>query len=106
MQTRWGIDLGGTKIEGIVLSKEDNSVLTRLRSATEASKGYDHILLQITELIKQMELTTGLTSDAIGMCTPGTLDPILGVMKNCNTTALNGRDLKGDLEEKQASSLH
>ncbi len=100
MQTRWGIDLGGTKIEGIVLNRENNSILARLRLPTEAEKGYAHICQQIITVIRMLENATGLTSRSIGMCTPGTLDPILGVMKNCNTTDLNGKNLKGDLEQR------
>lgn len=94
----WGIDLGGTKIEGIVLDPDSNIILARKRVATEGEKGYDHVLDQINMLISQLKSETGLTPVVIGMGTPGTMDPIIGVMKNCNSTSLNGKNLKGDLE--------
>lgn len=100
MNTRWGIDLGGTKVEGIVINADDNSILARLRLPTGAELGYDHIVGQICTVIDQLQTTTGSRTSAIGMCTPGTLDPKLGLMKNCNTTALNGRKLKEDLQTR------
>ena len=47
----WGIDLGGTKIEGVILEDRDTpNVLKRLRIPTEANKGYEHIIRQISNL--------------------------------------------------------
>ncbi|HAO50520.1 MAG TPA: sugar kinase, partial [Runella sp.] len=47
MQTIWGIDLGGTKIEGVVLSSPSpDAVVIRKRIDTEAHKGYAHIASQ------------------------------------------------------------
>ena len=49
----WGIDLGGTKIEGVILDGHDNpEVLKRLRIPTEQEKGYDHIINQIARLVE------------------------------------------------------
>ncbi len=100
MITRWGIDLGGTKVEGIVIDAADNSIIARLRLPTGADLGYDHIVGQICSVIDQLQVAAGSSTAAIGMCTPGTLDPKMGVMKNCNTTALNGRKLKEDLHKR------
>ncbi|MBL7876067.1 MAG: sugar kinase, partial [Cyclobacteriaceae bacterium] len=51
MNNLWGIDLGGTKVEGAVLnSAADPKVLFRDRLPTEGDKGYDHILGQIKKL--------------------------------------------------------
>ena len=95
----WGIDLGGTKIEGVILpSLNDPKPVLRKRIDTEAVKGYAHILNQIQSLIKQMQQESGLIPSRIGFGTPGVLDPSLQAMKNCNTTCLNGRHLKCDLE--------
>lgn len=97
----WGFDLGGTKIEGVILnSLDDANPLLRKRIDTEAQKGYDHIIDQVEKLVRQMEKECGLTAKKIGMGTPGVLDPILKTMKNCNSTSLNGMPLKKDLEEK------
>lgn len=97
----WGIDLGGTKIEGVVLESLDNPTpIVRTRVDTEASKGYDHIIEQIGRLVKELEKQSGLTPTAIGMGTPGVLDPTLQTMKNSNTTVLNGRPLQKDLQDR------
>jgi len=96
----WGIDLGGTKVEGAVLnSAADPRVLFRDRLPTEAHKGYDHILGQIKTVVDKMEATMGYKPSKIGIATPGTLDPVLGLMKNCNSTNINGKPLKKDLEK-------
>jgi len=95
----WGIDLGGTKIEGVILpSLLDPNPILRTRIDTEADKGYDHIVRQIGKLVKEMEKQSGLTPHTVGMGTPGVLDPILKTMKNCNSTALNKMPLKKDIE--------
>ena len=97
----WGIDLGGTKIEGVILN--ENSVagpLVRTRVDTEAFKGYDHIVNQIVKMVEMMKQQSGFQPTKIGIGTPGVLDPVLQTMKNCNSTALNGMPLKKDLEEK------
>ena len=101
MQTYWGIDLGGTKTEGVVLSAPSpDAVLIRERIDTEADKGYDHILSQIARLIDKLKAETGLTPDRVGFSTPGTFDPARQTMKNCNTTVLNGKPLKQDLTQR------
>jgi fructokinase len=97
----WGIDLGGTKMEGVIMnSMQDKNPLARIRIDTEASKGYDHIINQFGRLIDELSSKSGLHPEKIGIGTPGVLDPLLLTMKNCNTTCLNGRPLKKDLEEK------
>jgi fructokinase len=98
-QPLWGIDLGGTKIEGVILESIDNSnPIVRTRIDTEASKGYDHVVGQIARLVAEMERQSGLKPQAIGIGTPGVLDPILHTLKNCNTVVLNGKPLQDDLE--------
>lgn len=100
LQPLWGIDLGGTKIEGVILSSiDDSQTLLRKRIDTESSKGYQHILQQIEKLVNMMKKESGLEPASIGFGTPGVLDPQLQTMKNCNSTALNGMPLKKDLEE-------
>jgi predicted NBD/HSP70 family sugar kinase len=85
MQSLWGIDLGGTKTEGVVLSGRDVSQpLARLRVDTGAEKGYAHIIRQITALIGRLQKETGLLPEKIGIGTPGVLDP----SRNCSRTAI------------------
>jgi fructokinase len=100
-QPLWGIDLGGTKIEGVILQPgEISNPLVRKRVDTESYKGYNHIINQIARLVEAMKVQSGLQPLNIGFGTPGVLDPILQTMKNCNSTALNGMPLKKDLEDK------
>lgn len=95
----WGIDLGGTKIECAVLRQDSMEVLTRERIPTEAAKGYDHIIGQVKKLIDQVSKTIKEKPRLIGFGTPGVAEPETGLMKNCNTTAFNGRPLPKDLEK-------
>ena len=97
----WGIDLGGTKIEGVILpSLQDARPILRTRIDTGADKGYENILDQIVKLVQQMTKESGLQPGRIGFGTPGVLDPVLQTMKNCNSTALNGMPLEKDLRQR------
>jgi len=99
MNEKWGIDLGGTKIEGVVLKSNDpEDILCRIRVGTEQEGGYEHIVSQVALLISKMKAETGLSPTKIGMGTPGTTDPVTGLLKNSNTTALNGMPLQKSLE--------
>ncbi len=95
----WGIDLGGTKIEAVVLDPAalDRPVCRR-RIATESHRGYDHIRAQIVRLVKEVAAETGLPlPERIGIGTPGVLDPRSLLLKNSNTQCLNGQPLRTDL---------
>ena len=60
-QPLWGIDLGGTKIEGTILeSIHHPHPIVRTRIDTEASKGYDHLIDQIGRLVEEMGRRSGL----------------------------------------------
>jgi fructokinase len=97
----WGIDLGGTKIEGVILpSFHETNPIVRTRVDCGAANGYDHILGQIVKLVKIMQEQSGIMPQKIGFGTPGVLDPFLNTMKNCNSTALNGMPLKNDLQKR------
>src|ERR1700733_10049875 len=97
----WGIDLGGTKIEGAIMHSSNSSqTILRTRINTEGHKGYQHIISQVNKLVQLMKEESGLHPERIGFGTPGVLDPLLQTMKGCNSTALNGQPLKKDLEEK------
>jgi fructokinase len=95
----WGIDLGGTKIECAVLDTSNNlEVIARKRIPTEAFKGYEHILSQIKKLVDAVKEEVGEEPVHIGFATPGVLEPESQVMKNCNTTCMDGKPMKIDLE--------
>ncbi|MGH7995507.1 MAG: ROK family protein [Opitutaceae bacterium] len=97
----WGIDLGGTKIEGAVVDGDrPGETRARLRLPTEAERGYDHIVGQIVRLVANLEEATGQRRpNAIGVGTPGAVEPSTGKMKNSNTLCLNGRTLRKDLAD-------
>lgn len=95
----WGIDLGGTKVEGVIMvSPNSNDVLFRDRISTEVDLGYEHVLHQIASLVDRMEKSAGHRPEIIGIGTPGTMDMHTGLFKNCNSTVLNSKPLKQDLE--------
>ncbi len=97
----WGIDLGGTKIEGAVLANEHSlKTLARLRLPTEQQFGYQHILSQIARVIDLLTQSCGFSPEAIGIGTPGTFDPQTGAHKNSNTQVINGKPFREDLEKK------
>jgi fructokinase len=100
MQHLWGIDLGGTKIEAVVLDPGAlDRPVCRLRVPTESAKGYDHVRGQIGKLVKMVCAESGLPlPKQIGMGTPGVIDPPTGRLKNSNTQCLNGERLHDDLE--------
>lgn len=91
-----GIDLGGTKTEGIVAAP-DGATLARRRVDTPAATGYQAIVAAIRELVLALEGVAGTTC-AVGVCTPGAISSRTGLLKNSNTTCLNGRDIQHDLE--------
>ena len=99
----WGIDLGGTKIEGVVLDPNNiDRPICRLRVPTESEKGYEHIRSQIVKLCGMIRTETGLPLPGrIGIGTPGVVDPQTHKLKNSNTQCLNGRRLQEDLGADQ-----
>ena len=91
---RIGIDLGGTKIEARALS-ETGAEITTIRSATPAGD-YQGTLAAVAELVTRIESEHG-DAESVGIGTPGAIDPVTGLMKNSNSTALNGEPLNLDL---------
>lgn len=92
---RIGIDLGGTKIEGIALD-EDGSELIRRRIATPADD-YRGTLQAIKKLVDEIETETR-EQGSVGICTPGAISPATGLLKNSNTVCMNGKAAHEDLE--------
>jgi len=98
MEHLWGIDLGGTKVEGAVLDAKTFEVIARTRIPTEKERGYQHIVGQIKKLVSLLEEETGLRANTVGIGTPGSLDPVTATLKNSNTTCLNGEPLFDDVQ--------
>ena len=90
-----GIDLGGTKIEGILLDKNLN-IVERKRIPTQQENGYKSIVDSIISLVK--ELKSKSSDDVtIGISAPGAISKKTGLIKNSNTQCLIGQPLKEDL---------
>ena len=91
---RIGVDLGGSKIEAIAL---DAAAEQRWRQLVATPKGdYDAIIMAVVGLVARVERDLGATG-SVGIGTPGSLSLVDGTMKNCNSTALNGRAFPQDL---------
>jgi predicted NBD/HSP70 family sugar kinase len=102
MSIAWGIDLGGTKIECVVLEvKKDNNfeVICRKRIPTDAYKGYQHILSQISLLLRQVEQEIRHKPMKLGIGTPGIMDTESQQIKNANVVCINKQNLPKDLSE-------
>ena len=93
---RIGIDLGGTKIEGI-LTDENYKTITRKRIPTNQEEGYNSILESIKNLILELVQESN-EKVSVGVCTPGALSLSSGLIKNSNTRCLIGKDLQSDLK--------
>jgi len=91
-----GIDLGGTKIEGI-LTDENYQSITRKRIPTNQDDGYNSILKSIKNLVLELAQESN-EKISIGICTPGALSLNSGLIKNSNTQCLIGQDLQNDLK--------
>ena len=91
-----GIDLGGTKIEGI-LTDENYQSITRKRIPTNQENGYNSILDSIINLIQEL-IQESNEKVSIGICTPGALSLHSGLIKNSNTQCLIGKNIQNDLK--------
>jgi fructokinase len=91
---RIGIDLGGTKIEGIAIAGDGHE---RLRRRIASPRGdYARTLSAVTGLVREIEGEIG-EAGSVGVGIPGTISPATGLIKNSNSTWLNGRALAEDL---------
>ena len=93
---RLGIDLGGTKIE-IVALDDDGRELLRRRVPTPASD-YEATLRAVADLIEGAERELGQRG-SVGIGTPGSISHATGLLKNANSTCLNGKPVKQDIEK-------
>lgn len=102
MNVKTGIDLGGTKIELIVL-EEDGSEILRRRVPTPQGD-YPATLDAICALVGQAESELGAKT-SLGLGTPGAISKATGLLKNSNSTCLNGQPLLQDLEQRLSRPL-
>jgi fructokinase len=92
---RIGIDLGGTKIAGIVLPPSGEVSLS-LRVAAPRTD-YAASVRAIVDVVRQLEEQAG-TACSVGIGMPGSLSPVTGLVQNANSVWLNGKPLKADVE--------
>ena len=99
---RFGLDLGGTKMEAVLLDDTDE-IVWRERRPTPA-EDYQAIIETMAALVAQAakETTQEIT---IGIGMPGSLSPKTGLVRNSNTQCLNGRAIKQDLERTMAREV-
>jgi len=91
---RIGIDLGGTKIEGLALADDGRELQRRRIPAPRGN--YDDTIRAVADLVVAIEREAG-ASGSIGVGIPGAISPATGLIKNANSTWLNGRTLAEDL---------
>lgn len=109
-ELRIGVDLGGTKTEAVVVRLGDEpDVLARKRIPTDRDRGYEHIVAATRALLADVAQEAGLAKDAlppIGVGMPGSISTRSGeaLVKNSNTTCLNGRPFRADLARAIGSS--
>jgi fructokinase len=94
---RIGVDLGGTKVEAILLD-DDGTVEARERVATPKFD-YEATVETVARLVEALDRVAGRRC-SVGAGTPGAVEPSTGLMKNCNSTWLNGKPLLADLERR------
>jgi fructokinase len=92
--TRLGLDLGGTKTE--VLALDDRGTVLQRRRVSSPQHDYEATLACIVDLVRGTEAQVG-TLASIGIATPGAISPATGLLRNSNSTWLNGRPLPDDL---------
>lgn len=93
---RIGVDVGGTKIEAIALDAK-GAELQRIRTSTPKGD-YEGTIAAIVGLVQQLERETGQTG-TVGVGIPGTIVGATGLVKNANSTWLNGQPLQKDLSK-------
>ena len=94
MSMRIGIDLGGTKIEGRAFDAQGKEI-DRLRIPTPRND-YQGTVQAIADIVRSLETRIG-TTGTVGVGIPGTVVRSTGLVKNANSTWLNGRALEADL---------
>ncbi|QCO13787.1 ROK family protein [Azospirillum brasilense] len=94
---RIGIDLGGTKTEGIALGAAGEE---RARVRVPTPRGdYDATVRTIADLVARLESATGSAGATVGIGIPGAVSPATGLVKNANSTWLIGKPFDRDLAE-------
>jgi fructokinase len=121
MTLRLGVDIGGTKIEAAVVrtGRDDVDVIARRRVETRREAGYDRVVEATVNVVADVARSAGLEAlPPVGVGMPGSVTFRLSgggsngrarsdepLVKNSNTTCLNGRPFRGDLARALASKF-
>ena len=97
-----GIDLGGTKTEGILI---DNSGKELSRNRIKTEKNYDGTIQGIISIVKKFENDFG-NSESVGIGMPGAVSSDSALVKNANSIWLNGKPFKKDLEKELSRNVN
>ena len=92
---RIGVDFGGTKIEAAAIDQAGR-FLARIRQPNP--RAYEPALQVVKDLVAEVEQASGGACDRIGVAAPGSVSPRTGDLRNANSTWLNGRPFRTDLE--------
>jgi fructokinase len=92
---RIGVDFGGTKIEAAALDAQGR-FQARVRAASPGS--YEASLEAVRELVAEAERQAGAAGASVGIGIPGSQNPASGLIRNANSTHLNGKPLQADFE--------
>ena len=97
-----GIDLGGTKIEGVFVSGSATNPIKKIRLPTPQND-YEKILETITRMSKDLMKNSSSGTCPVGVCSPGSAPT--GVVKNSNTQCLAGKNFTSDLQEMLGANV-
>lgn len=97
-----GIDIGGTKLEAVLIEKSSLDTIQQIskkRAATERDKGYDQIITNLAKLVRDTCGSNLTNLKAIGIGLPGSIDPKSGMMIKGNTRVLENKPVVQDLKK-------
>jgi len=95
---RIGIDLGGTKIAGIVLT--DEGEVRAQRRVPTPQGDYAATCVAVLDMVEALQSAVGEAALPVGIGTPGTLDPRTHTLRGCNSTCLNAQPFQADLQRQ------
>lgn len=93
---RAGVDFGGTKIEAALLDSQGE---IRIRERAPNPGDYAEAVRTLAGLIGRIEQQSGIGAKTIGVAMPGSLSPVSGLVRNSNSTWLNGKPFLQDLKQ-------
>jgi fructokinase len=102
-----GVDLGGTKTEAVVIRLAPFAELGRVRVPTLRDEGYEAVVARTADTVRAVAREAGISLDVstLGVGMPGSVRRRDGLVKNSNTTCLNGRPFREDLSKALGQAI-